>query len=186
MVVWGAQIEGCAYSTVGSDNRLGGRLATEHLLAQGCRKLAFFGDATVPEVEERLKGFREALKAAGDGVVGALLPVHFVADMALTAISDYLGVADRVDGIFAASDTIAMMTIQALAEHGRSVPADVKVVGFDDLEIARHTLPPLTSIRQDLGKGAEVLVDTLLRLMRDEPAGSVQLAPTLTIRGSTA
>ncbi len=151
MVVWGARIEGHLYSTVGSDNRLGGRMATEHLLAQGCRKLAFFGDATVPEVEERLKGFREAL-AEASGAVGGLLPVHFVPDMALAAISDYLGIADSVDGIFAASDTIAMMTIQALAEHGRLVPQDVKVVGFDDLDIARHTLPPLTSIRQDLGE----------------------------------
>ncbi|MFZ0267674.1 LacI family DNA-binding transcriptional regulator [Caulobacter sp.] len=186
MVVWGAHIEGHAYRTVGSDNRLGGRMATEHLLAQGCRKLAFFGDPTVPEVEERLRGFRDALKAAGDGVAGALLPVHFVPDMALATISDYLGIADRVDGIFAASDTIAMMTIQALADHGRSVPADVKVIGFDDLEIARHTLPPLTSIRQDLGRGAQALVETLLALMRDEAAASVLLAPTLTVRASTA
>lgn len=186
MVVWGAQIEGHAYHTVGSDNRLGGRIATEHLLAQGCRKLAFFGDPNVPEVEERLGGFREAIKAAGEGVAGALLPVHFVPDMALATISDYLGIADGVDGIFAASDTIAMMTIQALAERGRVVPADVKVVGFDDLEIARHTLPPLTSVRQDLGKGAEALVDTLLALMRDHAAPSVLLSPTLTPRASTA
>ena len=186
MVVWGAQIDGHAYCTVGSDNRLGGRMATEHLLAQGCRKLAFFGDPTVPEVEERLRGFRDALKASGDKVVGALLPVHFVPDMALATISDYLGIADRVDGIFAASDTIAMMTIQALAEHGRSVPDDVKVVGFDDLEIARHTLPPLTSVRQDLGRGAQALVEALLALMRDEAAASVLLAPTLTVRASTA
>ncbi|MDR6626885.1 substrate-binding domain-containing protein [Caulobacter segnis] len=185
MVVWGSRIEGHAYHTVGSDNRLGGRLATEHLLAQGCRKLAFFGDPNVPEVEERLTGFREAIKGAGEGVAGALLPVHFVPDMALATISEYLGVADGVDGIFAASDTIAMMTIQALAERGRVVPSDVKVVGFDDLEIARHTLPPLTSIRQDLGKGAEALVDTLLALMRDEDAPSVLLTPTLTPRAST-
>lgn len=186
MVVWGSRIEGHAYHTVGSNNRLGGRLATEHLLSQGCRKLAFFGDPNVPEVEERLTGFREAIKAAGGGVAGALLPVHFVPDMALATISEYLGVADGVDGIFAASDTIAMMTIQALAERGRAVPADVKVVGFDDLEIARHTLPPLTSVRQDLGKGAEALVDTLLALMRDEDAPSVLLTPTLAPRASTA
>jgi DNA-binding LacI/PurR family transcriptional regulator len=186
MVVWGAQIEGHAYRTVGCDNRLGGQLATEHLLAQGCRKLAFFGDPTVPEVEERLRGFRETLKGAGEGVAGALLPVHFVPDMALATISDYLGIADRVDGIFAASDTIAMMTIQALADHGRSVPSDVKVVGFDDLEIARHTLPPLTSIRQDLGKGADALVETLFALMRGDAAESVLLTPTLTPRASTA
>jgi len=184
MVVWGSQIAGHAYHTVGSDNRLGGRMATEHLIAQGCRKLAFFGDPNAPEVEERLRGFRDAIEAA-EGVAGALLPVHFVPQMALTTISDYLGIADGVDGIFAASDTIAMMTIQALADRGRAVPADVKVVGFDDLDVARHTLPPLTSVRQDLDKGAKALVDTLLALLRDEDAPSVLLTPTLAPRAST-
>ena len=136
------------------------------------------------EVEERLRGFRDAIEAA-EGVAGALLPVHFVPQMALTTISDYLGIADGVDGIFAASDTIAMMTIQALADRGRAVPADVKVVGFDDLDVARHTLPPLTSVRQDLDKGAKALVDTLLALLRDEDAPSVLLTPTLAPRAST-
>jgi DNA-binding LacI/PurR family transcriptional regulator len=186
LVVWGAKLENHHYSTVGSDNQLGGRLGTEHLLARGCRKLAFFGDPRVPEVEQRLQGFREAIKAAHPGPVGALVPVHFVPELALPAISEFLGIAEGVDGIFAASDTIAMMTIQALAERGRSVPEDVKVIGFDDLDIARHTLPPLSSVRQDLARGATALVDSLLRRLAGEPAGALTLEPVVVERSSTA
>lgn len=185
MVVWGAIMDDQAYSAVGSDNRRGGWLGAEHLLAQGCRKLAFFGDPGVPEVEQRLQGFRGAIRAAQPGPVGALLPVHFAPEMALETISEYLALADGVDGIFAASDTIAMMTIQALAKFGRSVPGEVKVLGFDDLDLARHTLPPLTSVRQDLARGAEALVDSLLRRMAGEPVRAVTLDPTLAERAST-
>jgi DNA-binding LacI/PurR family transcriptional regulator len=185
MVVWGAILDDQQYSTVGSDNYTGGVIGTEHLLAQGCRKLAFFGDPRVPEVEQRLQGFRAAIRAAQPGPIGALLPVHFTPEMALEAISEYLAIAEGVDGIFAASDTIAMMTIQALAHLGRSVPGEVKVLGFDDLDLARHTLPPLTSVRQDLARGAEALVGSLLRRMAGGPVQAVTLEPTLTERGST-
>ena len=185
MVVWGAKMAGQAYCSVGSDNRLGGKLATEHLLGLGCRKLAFFGDPAVPEVEQRLAGFRDALREAGDGAIGALLPVHFVPEMAFEAISGFVDMAEKLDGVFAMSDTIGMMTIQALAERNRNVPGDVKVIGFDDLEIARRTLPPLSSVRQDLEAGADAMVDLLFRRIGGEDAGSVMLEPRLAIRGST-
>ncbi|AKH41403.1 DNA-binding LacI/PurR family transcriptional regulator [Altererythrobacter atlanticus] len=186
LVVWGAQLPEQEYCSVGSDNRLGGRMAAEHLLEQGCRKLAFFGDPSVPEVEQRLQGFREALRDMGQGAVGANLPVHFVPEKAIEEISGFLDLADSLDGIFAMSDTIGMMAIQALVERGRAVPGDVKVIGFDDLEMARRTLPPLSSIRQDLEAGADALVDLVFRRMQGEEAHSVTLKPTLVARASTA
>lgn len=185
MVVWGARIEGQSACSVGSDNRLGGRLAADHLLSLGCRKMAFFGDPAVPEVEQRLAGFRDALRDAGNSVIGAMLPVHFVPELAFEAISGFVDMAENLDGVFAASDTIAMMAIQALAERGRSIPGDVKVVGFDDLEIARRTLPPLSSVRQDLAAGAKAMVDLLFRRIGGEDTPSVTLAPSLSVRGST-
>lgn len=185
MVVWGAALEGQLYTSVGSDNRLGGRLATEHLLSLGCRKLAFFGDPSVPEVEQRLAGFRDALREFGKGAVGATLPVHFVPERAREEISDFLDLAETLDGVFATSDTIGMTAIQALVERGRKVPEDVKVIGFDDLEISRRTLPPLSSVRQNLETGADALVDLLLRKIAGESVDSVQLGPTLAARGST-
>lgn len=186
MVVWGAHLDDQHYCTVGTDNVLGGRLATEHLLAQGCRRIAFFGDPAPPEVAQRLQGFRDVLKSAGKEAVGGLLPVHFVPEMAREAISGYLDLAERLDGIFAASDTIALITIQALAERGRSVPGDVKVIGFDDLDITRHTVPTLSSIRQDLLAGAQALVAALFARMAGEACDSVFLQPLLVERGSTA
>lgn len=186
MVVWGAKMEGQLYCSVGSDNRLGGRLATEHLLSLGCRKMAFFGDPAVPEVDQRLAGFRDALRDAGSGAIGAMLPVHFAPEMAFEAISGFVDMAENLDGVFATSDTIGMMTIQALAERGRNVPGDVKVIGFDDLEIARRTLPPLSSIRQDLEAGADAMVDLLFRRMSGEDTPSLMLEPTLAVRKSTS
>jgi DNA-binding LacI/PurR family transcriptional regulator len=185
LVVWGAHLAEQRYCIVGSDNRQGGKLATEHLLAQGCKRLAFFGDPTAPEAEQRLQGFREAVAAAEGKAVGALLPVHFGPESALEAISGYLDLAESLDGIFAASDTIAMIAIQALAQRGRSVPNDVKIVGFDDLYIARNMAPPLTSVRQDLEAGSDALVNALFAIMRGEKATSIVLEPTLVPRGST-
>src|SRR5690606_5063511 len=108
LVVWGAELDDQIYCSVGSDNRLGGRIATEHLLSLGCRKLAFFGDPSVPEVEQRLSGFRDALRHDGTGVIGAAVPVHFVAEKALEDIAGFLDLAETLDGIFATSDSIAM------------------------------------------------------------------------------
>ena len=104
----------------------------------------------------------------------------------LAKIAGYLDLAERLDGIFAASDTIAMITIQALAERGRTVPGDIKVIGFDDLDITRHTVPSLSSIRQDLHAGAEALVDSLFLRMEGKSCASVLLEPVLIERGSTA
>jgi len=185
MVVWGAALPDQLYTSVGSDNRLGGRVATEHLLSLGCRKLAFFGDPSVPEVEQRLAGFRDALRDSGSGAVGATLPVHFVPERAREEISDFLDLAESLDGVFAMSDTIGMTAIQALVERGRRVPEDVKVIGFDDLDLSRRTVPPLSSIRQDLEAGADALVDLLFRKIAGDKVDSAQFQPTLVARGST-
>jgi DNA-binding LacI/PurR family transcriptional regulator len=147
--------------------------------------LAFFGDPSVPEVEQRLAGFRDALRESQNGAVGATLLVHFGPEKAREEIADFLDLAESLDGVFATSDTIGMTAIQALVERGRRVPEDVKVVGFDNLEISRRTAPPLTSIRQDLEAGADALVDLLFRKIAGEQVESVQLEPTLAARGST-
>lgn len=184
LVVWGAALPDQIYCSVGSDNRLGGQIATEHLLSLGCRKLAFFGDPSLPEVEQRLNGFRDALRGV-DGAVGATLPVHFSPEQALEDIAGFLDLADKLDGIFATSDTIAMTALQALLDRRRAVPQDVKVIGFDDLDLARRTVPALSSVRQDLEAGAEALVDLLFRKIAGEAVESVLLQPQLVVRGST-
>jgi DNA-binding LacI/PurR family transcriptional regulator len=186
IVVWGGHIEGQVYCSVGSDNKLGGRLATEHLINKGCRRIAFFGDAAAPEIAQRLDGCREALTEAGIDATIDYLPVHLTAENAHPAILARLS-ENRIvpDGIVAASDVVGMSALRALSEFGLSVPSDVRVVGYDDLSIAAHTTPPLSSIKQDLATGAAHLVDILFRRMAGEATESVVMAPSLICRSST-
>jgi DNA-binding LacI/PurR family transcriptional regulator len=185
MVVWGGQMPGQVHCSVGSDNRKGGEIATRHLIAQGCKKFAFFGDPIAPEIAQRLEGARAALIDAGlDGDLKSL-PAHLTAETAHPAISEWLSSIDTVpDAIVAASDVIAMSTLRALSEIGLSVPGDVRVTGYDDLSFAAQTLPPLTTVRQDLIAGAAHLVDLLFRRIGGEKTDSVVLEPRLVVRGS--
>ena len=186
MVAWGANLPGQIHCSVGSDNRKGGEQAARHLIEQGARRFAFFGDPLAPEIAERLAGAQSALSQAGFGDALSVLPAHLTAETAHPAISAWLAEEGNLpDGIIAASDVIAMSTLRALAEKGYSVPGDVRVVGYDDLAFATQTVPPLTTIRQDLVAGAAHLVDLLFRRIGGENTNSVVLDPRLIIRGST-
>lgn len=183
MVVWGAEQPGKAQITVGSDNVAGGRIAAEHLLAQGRRRLAFFGNVEVPEFALRFAGFSQALTAAGQGA-GTLLPLHLTSQSSYGAIEEFLGKNPSPDGIVAASDVIAMSALRALAAHGKRVPQEVAVVGYDDVLIATHTTPPLTTIRQDVARGADVMIDLLFRRMEGDEVAPMSMTPQLILRSS--
>jgi DNA-binding LacI/PurR family transcriptional regulator len=183
MIVWGADQPGKKQITVGSDNVAGGRMAAEHLLAQGRTRLAFFGNVEVPEFAARFAGFTQALTAAGHGR-GTLVPLHLTSESSYGAIEDYLGKNPSPDGIVAASDVIAMSALRALAAHGKRVPQEVGVVGYDDVLIATHTTPPLTTIRQDVARGAEVMIDLLFCRMEGGEVKSVSMKPELILRSS--
>ena len=186
MVAWGANLPGQVHCSVGSDNRRGGELATKHLIERGCRNFAFFGDPIAPEIAERLEGCRAALAEAGMGGALTVLPAHLTAETAHPTISKWLDETKTIpDGIIAASDVIAMSALRALSEHGVSVPGDVRVVGYDDLALANQTVPPLSTIRQDLSAGAAHLVDLLFRRIDGEKTESVVLEPTLVVRQSS-
>lgn len=186
MVVWGERQPDQRYLSVGSDNEAGAHQATAHLLAQGCRHLVFLGDPAAPEVAARLKGFRRGLREAGIARQARLeLPVRFGGDTAYHAIGSLLDAEVQLDGIVASSDVLAMSAMRALAERGRRVPADVAIVGFDDIPFAAFTTPPLTTIRQDCHRGAQLLVETLLQAMRHEPATTVVIPTELVVRASS-
>ncbi len=185
MVVWGGHQDGQTHCSVGSDNRLGGRIATQHLLAKGCRRIAFLGNPQAVEIGHRLEGCAEALSAAGYVSGPDILPAHLTAETAHAAISEWLkGSGRQADGIVAASDIIAMSALRALAEHGRKVPDDVRVIGYDDLPLASQTSPPLTTIRQDLEAGARHLVEKLFLRLAGTASGSVVMPPALIERDS--
>ncbi len=183
LIVWGAADSGKGQITVGSDNVAGGRIAAEHLLTQGRQRLAFFGNVGVPEFAARFTGFQQALAAAGHGK-GTLLPTHLTSESSYSAIEDYLRDHPAPDGIVAASDVIAMSALRALAGHGKRVPQDVSVVGYDDIPIANHTTPPLTTIRQNVTAGANLMIDLLFRRMEGIAVEPVTMPPELILRGS--
>lgn len=184
IVVWGAATGGNCQVTVGSDNDGGGWLAARHLLAQGRQRLAFFGNSDVPEFAARYNGFRRAVADAGQREP-ILVPLHLTSEASYAGIQEFLGGNHQPDGIMAASDVIAMSTLRALAERGKRVPQDVGVIGYDDIVTAMHTTPPLTTIRQDVVRGAAVMVDLLFRRINGEDVDSVTMQPELILRGST-
>ena len=182
-VRWGATIAGQVGTTVGSDNRDGGRQAGRHLVARGCRRIAFLGsaDAGAPEFLERYEGLQEALAEAGLEPVGQFNAIP-TEDAGRAALAELLLDEIEIDGLFAASDLIAIGARQELASRGKSVPEDVALVGFDDSNAAHHT--GLTSVNQDTRRAAEMLIDTLLAKLEDRAPESVVLPVELVVRDS--
>ncbi len=186
MVVWGAGLAEQRYVTVGSDNETGGHTATAHLLAQGCRAIVFLGDPAAPEVAARLDGYRRALREAGLRRSARLeVPVRFGSDSAYRAVAALADADVEFDGVVACSDVFGMSAMQALAERGRRVPADVAICGFDDIPFAALTTPPLTTIRQDCHAGARWLVEKLMQTIGHQRAESVVIPTQLVVRGSS-
>lgn len=185
IVVWGARLAGQLYCTVGSDNMAGGRLATEHLLAQGCKQVLFVGDPELPEVALRYEGYRTALAQRGIAVddEGLTLRVPFATDMARPLIESRITRSQApFDGVFACSDLLAMTTIASLQSAGHEVPRDIPVVGYDDVELARHLHPSLTTVRQPIDQAGRTMVAALNRIVAGERVASIQLPTELVIR----
>ena len=185
LVAWGSHLAGQAHCSVGSDKFRGGALAGQHLMERGCRNVVFFGDPRAIEIGQRLEGCQSVI-ARAPGVEFNAVPTHLVADEAQSEIAKYFrSKVNRPDGVFAASDVIAVTAMRVLAEQGLSVPGDVKVIGYDGLPLGEHTMPPLTTIAQDLEQGAENLVNSVIQRIAGEEIHSVILQPRLLIREST-
>ena len=185
MVVWGAHTPGQKHCTVGVDNRLGGRLAGECLIAGGRKRLAFLGEIGVPELRERYLGLCDAAAAAGlaDPI---RLDIHLASDtMAEEIVRQIDFIRTEIDGIASGSDLIAMNIVRALADHNISVPQDVSVTGFDDLPLAEQTIPRLTTISQNIAEGARTMARLLFERIAGEDSAAVEMAPTL-VRRDTA
>ena len=91
---------------------------------------------------------------------------------------------ETFDAIFAASDTIAIGAMRALRDRGLDIPADVAIIGFDDIPAASLTHPPLTTIQQDYRLAGEILVDGVLKQIRNEQVPTAVLPAKLIVRNS--
>jgi DNA-binding LacI/PurR family transcriptional regulator len=186
-VRWGFAQEGQPGTTIGCDNFRGGIDAARHLLQHGRRRIAFLGDASshYPEFQDRYRGLCEAQGAEGMAIdPGLQIDAINSQEAGYGAASLLLDRGAQFDAIFAASDTIAIGAMKALRERGLDIPGDVAIVGFDDIPAAGMTHPPLTTIQQDYKQAGEVLVDSLLKQIRNQPLSIAALPARLIVRQS--
>ena len=185
MAVWGANLPGSLYPTVGGDNVRGGYIATKHLIEEGCRRILFMGDRQLPEVQKRFEGYCDALADCGLTFEEALcFDTPFIHSAARVSVENALDQRLAFDGIFACSDLLAMSAIRTLVSHGKKVPKDVRVVGYDDIPMASYFYPPLTSVRQPLSEASIALVDCLEAATRHMVPSTTILPASLVIRES--
>ncbi|WP_282082791.1 LacI family DNA-binding transcriptional regulator [Streptomyces tendae] len=167
-------------------HRDGGRLAAEHLLERGCRRIATVaGPLAVAASQERLAGFRDTLARHGHPYV-PVAEGGFTVDSGMAAMTSLLAEHPDTDGVFTANDLMAQGAVQVLRDHGRRVPQDVAVVGFDDSSVAVTCRPRLTTVRQPVEEMAAAmarLLDDHIKGARSEPT-SVIFDPELVVRDS--
>jgi DNA-binding LacI/PurR family transcriptional regulator len=172
------------------DNRLGARLATEHLLALGHTRIAHVAGADELRIsEQRLAGYRDALARAGVAADPDLVVTgSFTEGGGYHATRTLLESGTEPTAVFAANDLSAIGVINAIVESGWRVPDDVSVVGFDDLRLSAFTSPPLTTIHQPAVEIAQRACEILVDLIRGRPVHRLQylLEPRLVVRSSTA
>ncbi|MEG3162768.1 LacI family DNA-binding transcriptional regulator [Sphingomonas sp. LB2R24] len=185
IVIWGAGEAGSA-NVIGSDNRLGGYLAAEHMIATGRRRILFVGDPAHPEVARRLDGVRDRL-AASESMLIAVAKCEFSRPGGARAVEDALASGTVFDAVIAVSDYIAAGACDTLIGRGMAIPGDVAVIGFDDVAVAANHRPPISSIRQDWHAAGRALAQALLAQLGESGEMAETLLPVeLIIRESTA
>jgi DNA-binding LacI/PurR family transcriptional regulator len=182
-------IDSTSIPLVQVDNRLGGKLATEHLVGLGHERIAHVtGLRSLGISEERLAGYADALRVAGISADPRLVAEgRFTEEGGYLAARVLLRSIPDLTAIFAANDLSALGVLSAIAESGRRVPDDISVVGFDDLRLSAFTAPPLTTVRQPAAEIAELATKILVGLTRGEEVNRLRhlLEPTLVVRAST-
>ncbi len=186
-VITGRELKAANLYAIDFDNYRGARLATEHLLSLGHRDIAHIaGDTLHPDAHERLRGYRDALEAAGLPFRESLvLPGLYFEDSGRDAVERLLASGQRFTAIFAANDQMAFGAAVALHARGLHVPDDVSLVGFDDLAAASHMVPPLSTVHQagrELGRAA---ARALLALLAGQTPTEQLPEPRLVVRAST-
>jgi DNA-binding LacI/PurR family transcriptional regulator len=186
-IIYGAFAADQPGLSLGCDNVKGGRMATDHLLGLGRRRIAILGDISKrhPEFAARHDGYIAALEDAGlEYDTGLKIFADNTEIDAYKAVREFLDTGVEVDGVFAVTDVLAIGALHAFADAGRQVPQDVSIVGFDDLPRAAYVNPPLTTIQQNIREAGEGLVRTIVGLIEGDEVESSRLEPKLIVRQS--
>ena len=187
--------QGRPFSSVSVDDVAGGYLAVAHLIKQGCSRIAFVGGPlNIVQVADRLQGANQAV-AEHRGVQLEIISQHGLT----VPVGRSIGASiverrpeSRPDGVFAANDLIAVGLLQSFTMLGDlSVPADIALVGYDDIDFASAAVVPLTSIRQPSSLIGRTAVDLLLAEVEAQETGTafehqqVVFQPELVVRESS-
>jgi DNA-binding LacI/PurR family transcriptional regulator len=171
------------------ENLPASREATRHLIGLGHRRIAYVGDQYGHHSDtERFAGYREALEQAAAQFLPELV-VHGdgKAEGGTVAMNKLLALRTRPTAVFCYNDMTALGVLRSIHAHGLRVPADISLVGFDDLFFTPYTQPPLTTVRQPRREMGRMALESLLKLMSGEdPAETIKVAAELIVRESTA
>jgi len=177
---------------VGTDDYAGGKLAAEHLIGLGRRRLAYIGSPDVSEGADRCRGFRNALRDDNIEVDENLI----LSNPLIAGSADKEGYAmmrtllkrrPRPNGVFCHNDVVAIGAMKATLDAGLSVPGDIAFVGFDNVRYSQYLQIPLTSVDQSTARLGETAAKLALELIDKKPdkPKTILLAPTLVAREST-
>lgn len=173
---------------VTSDTRSGAAEAVQHLLDLGHRRIAYVGSSVM--ASGRYRGYVDALEAAGielDSELVVVGPLDRAAGFA--ALERLLDVCDRPTAVFAANDAVALGVLQAAHELQLDVPGRLSVVGYDNVDLAAHSVPPLTTVAQPMADMGHTAIDLLMTRLRGKNRGQspqeVVLTGALVVREST-
>jgi LacI family transcriptional regulator, repressor for deo operon, udp, cdd, tsx, nupC, and nupG len=192
LVVACEEIPNAPFHTVKTDNTDAAECATQHLIDLGHRHIGhILGPADNVLTGERLEGFSRAMGKAGLPIAPQwLFPGDFRMESGHIAARLFMEQRTRPSAVFAANDETAIGFLSGLREHGIECPRDLSVIGFDDLEVALHYAPPLTTMRQPreaLGRlAAEMLIDILEGDAKGRAPRRIVLHSEMIVRSSTA
>ncbi|GFZ86728.1 LacI family transcriptional regulator [Nesterenkonia alkaliphila] len=177
-------------SSVSVDDERGGWLAADHLISQGATRIAVVGGPEgLRQVRNRLRGAQQRVRQCAEAAVEYIATSAMDAAAGRTATEALLSreAKQRPDAVFATNDLVALGVLQVLVRSGISVPQDILLAGYDDIEFAANATIPITSIRQPAAEMGEHAAQLLQRAIED-PASPVQhtvFQPELIIREST-
>jgi DNA-binding LacI/PurR family transcriptional regulator len=188
LVLCGRPVSGAdQLSYVDADNTGGAQQAVQHLLATGRKTVATIaGPPDMSPGIDRLAGYKKAMTAAGLNDPGMIAYGDFTRRSGEHALHRLIDHRPTLDAVFAASDLMAAGALHALHRHGRRIPDDVAVIGFDDLPLSQHTNPTLSTIRQPVdAMGARMVHELLTQIAtKDKAPSHVILGTELILRQS--
>ncbi len=162
------------HTAITIDNYGGAHAMMRHLGTLGHSRIAFIkGPDRNADASERLRGYRHAMRQIGGRAADLEVPGEFSEESGYAAAGSILARHERPTAIFAANDAMAVGVLSAVAAQGLNVPADMAVVGFDDIPIARYLAPPLTTVKVDIAelgrRSFEAVIDRIDRGLPDQP-----------------